>query len=768
MRSCAPSAIPSSRTETEAKASADVLESILKLLRVRTTNDYRHYKKPTIVRRIHRRMGIKQISSMADYLKLLREDQAELTQLSRDMLVGVSSFFRDPETFELLRKEVVVPLVASRNDSDRPLRAWVPGCATGEEAYSIAILLLEAADAAAVTCPIQVFASDVDDQALEASRAGVYAEGISDVVSADRLDRFFEKQAGKFKVSQRLREAVIFSRQDLLTDPPFSKLDLISCRNVLIYIEPAAQKRILSLFGFALNAGGYLFLGKSEGITDMEDLFEPVSKPERIYRWMRPDRRAAAAFPRHTSHPFVGLGERKPALPPTGGALALLQANREVLLRHFHAGILLVNPQGQILHFYGETERYLGHPHGLASLNVLDLTKGTLSVRLRRALEQAVQHDEAVTIPRVPVGRAGTALACVTVQRLPSVSDMDTLLAILFQELNAAQPPTAALLVPEVNDPLVTQLEHELKSLRNELRTDAEDFDVANEELKAANEEVMSMNEELQSANEELESSQEELQSLNEELTTVNSQLNEKLAELTASNNDLANLLGATEIATVFLDSQLRIKRFTWRATELLNLIPCDLGRPISHITQNFDGKELAAESAKMLENLSPTEKEVQTHDGRWHTMRILPYRTLDNRIDGVVITFADVTRLKQIEHERRELEGRVLRAQKLESLGVLAGGIAHDFNNLLTGVLGSASLAREQLSANEPVRTLIEDIEHAAHRAADLTRQMLSLLWKRSVGSGRCRPHRTRQGRGRTHPNVDSQQGFARSRLLR
>jgi signal transduction histidine kinase len=277
----------------------------------------------------------------------------------------------------------------------------------------------------------------------------------------------------------------------------------------------------------------------------------------------------------------------------------------------------------------------------------------------------------------------------------------------------------------------VTQLEQEVKTLRSELRADAEEFDTANEELRAANEEVMSMNEELQSANEELEASKEELQSVNEELTTVNSQLNENLAELTATNNDLANLLAATEIATVFLDSQLRIKRFTPRATELLNLIPADRGRPISHISQNFDGKELAAESEKTLSSLTPTEREVQTHDGRWHTMRILPYRTLDDRIDGVVITFSDVTRLKRVEQERRELEGRVLHSQKLESLGVLAGGVAHDFNNLLTGVLGSASLAQELLPDNEPVRELIKHIERAGHRAADLTRQMLAYSGK-------------------------------------
>jgi two-component system, chemotaxis family, CheB/CheR fusion protein len=723
----APAQAPSS-ADAALETAPEELESILKLLRVGTNSDYRHYKRATIVRRICRRMGIKQVVGMAAYLQLLQQNQEELTQLSRDMLIGVSSFFRDPEAFEELRKDAVVPL-AARRDPDNPLRAWVPGCATGEEAYSVAMLLMEAVAAAGATCPIQVFATDVDDRALETGRAGIYDASIAEVVSPERLERFFTRQGEKYQVAKRLREVVVFSRQNLIADPPFSKLDLVSCRNVLIYLEPAAQKRILSLFGFALNAGGYLFLGKSEGIMGMEDLFQPVSKQKRIYRLIQAGRRAVAAFPLHTGGRPVGLPERRALVPPAAGAL--VKANQDVLLKHFKASIVLVHPQGQILHFYGDTERYLGHPKGLASLNVLDMTTGTLSVKLRRALEQALQHDEAVAIPRVPVPRAGTPLANVTVLRVPSASEADKLLAVIFEDAPAPQAPASALPVPTVEDPLVTQLEEEVKALRNDLRADAGEFDAATEELKAANEEVMSMNEELQSANEELEASKEELQSLNEELTTVNGQLSERLTELTVANNDLANLLSATEIATVFLDGQLLIKRFTPRATELLNLIPADLGRPISHITQNFDGKELAAESAKMLKTLAATEKEVQTRDGRWHTMRILPYRTLDDRIDGVVITFSDVTRLKHAEQERRELESRMLHAQKLESLGVLAGGIAHDFNNILTAVLGCMDLALLEPPGSAPATAHLENARSCAWRAAELTQQMLAYSGK-------------------------------------
>ncbi len=708
-------------------ASTDALESILKLLRVRANSDYRHYKKTTIVRRIHRRMGITQAASMGSYSKLLQDDPAELTQLSTDMLIGVSSFFRDREAFDDLWKQVVVPLVANK-DPNCPLRAWVPGCATGEEAYSIAMLLLEAVAATDTTRHVQVFASDVDERALSVGRAGFYAENVVETVPADRLGRFFTRQGDKYQVTKQLREAVVFSRQDLISDPPFAKLDLVSCRNVLIYIEPIVQKKILSLFSFALNTPGYLFLGKSEGIAGLEELFEPICKQRRIYGSTRPVGRPITAFPLSAGGRRVTTPEIRPA-PQTAAVLAL--TNQAALLRHFQASIVLVNPQGQILHFFGETERYLSHPKGLASLNVLDLAAGRLSVTLRRALDRALRQDDPVVIPSTPVARAGNMLAKLTVFRVPPLPATDQLLAIIFEDANEPRPRTSTAQAQAADESLVTQLEEEVKALRDELRANTGDFDAATEALRAANEEVMSMNEELQSANEELEASKEELQSLNEELTTVNSQLGERLAELTAANNDLTNLFTATEIATVFLDSQLRIKRFTTPATKLLNLIPTDLGRPIAHITQNFDGQELAAESQETLRRLAPTEKEVQTYDDRWHTMRILPYRTLDNRIDGVVITFADVTRLKAIEQERRELERRMQHAQKLQSLGVLAGGIAHDFNNILTAVLGYLDLASLELEDDAQVTAYIANARDCTLRASTLTAQMLAYSGK-------------------------------------
>ncbi len=632
--------------EPATQAASDGLAAILQLLRTRAKGDYRYYKKATILRRIQRRMGLRQVAGLDDYLRVLQQDPAELTQLSKDMLIGVSSFFRDPEAFEALRTEVIVPLVQGK-DADSPLRAWVPGCASGEEAYTVAMLLLETAAAAGKSCPVQVFASDVDTHALDVARAGAYSEGIADEIRPDRLERFFTKQGNAWQVQKPLRDAVVFSRHNLLSDPPFSRLDLVSCRNVLIYLEPAAQKKILGMFSFALNMGGGLLLGKSEGIAGMDDLFQPVSRQQRIYRLVQSSRGRVGEFTSYPDGVAIPSADRERIQP---AARDLARANEEAILRHFDASLVLVDPKGQIRYFHGRTEKYLGHAKGLASLNILDMTAGSLSARLRRAIEQALQQDDPVVIPRVPLSREAAPLANLTVMGLPSRADGGKVLAIIFED--ALPPPAPDVAAPALaeGESLVSHLEAEVRALRVELRARGEEYDAANEELKAGNEEMMSMNEELQSANEELEASKEEMQSINEELTTVNSQIAEKVNELTATNDDLANLLGSTHIATVFLDRDLRIRRFTPQATEVLNLIPGDTGRPFAHITQNFSGEQLVGDAENVLKSLSVAEREVQARDERWYTIRMFPYRTLDDRIDGVVITFSDVTRLKQVE----------------------------------------------------------------------------------------------------------------------
>jgi two-component system CheB/CheR fusion protein len=637
---------PAGRRQSADPAGADGLAAILEILRCRAGNDYRHYKKGTLLRRIQRRMGIRQIAGMSDYLRLLRQDENEAVQLSRDMLIGVSSFFRDPRAFEQLRSDVIVPLAASK-DRDEPLRAWVAGCATGEEAYSIAMLLAEEVSAAGKHCLIQVFASDVDEEALETARAGLYPESIAADVSLERLDRFFTHKDQHYAVSRQLREMIVFARHNLLTDPPFSKMDLVSCRNVLIYLEPPAQQRTISTFSFSLNVGGHLFLGKSEGLCGLEDSFKTISRSRRIYRLVKPDRGAAAdlAASRGAGR-TVGKGARAPA-PPSTVDLALF--NQQVLLKHFRAGIVLVDARGRILHFYGDTERYLGHAKGQASLNLLDMASPALSAKLRQALDQAQRQDAAATLQDVRVGRKRAPLVNVTVVGVPGRPDTDKLLAVIFEERQTPADSSARSRAAADLEPLAAQLEAEVKSLRAEMASVTQEHESSSEELRAAHEEVMSMNEELQSTNEELETSKEELQSVNEELNTLNSQLNDKVVELTEVNDDMANLFGATDVATIFLDAQLRIKRFTSQATELMKLVPSDAGRPINHIRQAFEG-DLAADAARVLQGLSPVEREIRTHGDRWYTLRILPYRTLANRIEGVVVTFSDVTRLKQAE----------------------------------------------------------------------------------------------------------------------
>jgi len=629
--------------ESRGEAAGD-LDAVLKLIRTRTNSDYSHYKRATILRRIHRRMGLRGVSDMSAYLKLLQEDAEELTQLTKDMLIGVSSFFRDADVFESLRRQVIEPLVRDKPD-DMPLRVWVAGCATGEEAYSIAMLLLEARSAAGKANLVQVFATDVDEQALNTARAGVYPLSIADEIPAKRLEAFFAQEGQTYRAARHLRNAMVFSRHDLLAAPPFSRLDLISCRNVLIYLEPAAQKKVLSVFSFALNAGGYLLLGKSEGLTGMEDPFRPVSRQDRIYLLTRANGRGAGDFPSYTAGRAAVFVDRE----RTAADVSILpQANLEAVLRHFDASIVLIDPQGQILYFHGRTEKYLGHSKGLASLNILDMTRGTLSAKLRRAIDRAIQQDGPVRLAGVPSPVGRSTPVNLTVMRIPSRGGVP-LLAVIFEDALRTHPPTAEH-PAATEEALVAQLEEEVKALRAELRSAAENDDAAVEELKVSNEEVMSMNEELQAANEELEASKEELQSLNEEVTTVNAQLNEKVNELAEANNDLGNLLVATEIATIFLDTRLRIRRFTPRATALLNVIDSDVGRPIGHINDNFTGLDLAAEADSVLKSLSSADKELQARDGQWFTVRIMPYRTLDNVIAGIVITFSDVTRLKDSE----------------------------------------------------------------------------------------------------------------------
>jgi len=671
----------------------DAFTTILTLLRTRGKHDFRCYKRNTILRRIHRRMRLLQIADMPDYLELLRKTPAEVARLFKDILIGVTSFFRESKAFEELQRKVIARIVEAK-EMDAPIRVWVIGCASGEEAYSLAMLFCEELSAATKRCPLQVFATDIDEEALETARTGVYPESIAAHVSTARLRRFFvpQERSHTYHVAQLLRECVIFASQNVISDPPFSKLDLISCRNLLIYLEPDVQRRIIRVFHFSLKPDGFLFLGSSEKPGHEDALFRSISKKWHIYR------RQGLQL-RTPDFPIVSAQQMPPRASeqPKAASQAHLGAiAKQILLDEFGPAAILANRKGEILFFYGTTGKYLDLPRGEPALNLLTMARGSLSSQLRIAIEKSLRKDATVSV-ETQVKRDGKNLPIqATVRPIRSPLAPEGLLLIVLQDLRSPAAGGARRgAKPGAGDyeEVVRHVEAELKSARDELRSTVEQMESANEELRASNEEGLSMNEELQSANEELETSKEEMQSLNEELSTVNIQLEEKVAELTETNNDLANLFGSTEIATVFLDLQFRIKRFTEASTQLLNLIRSDVGRPVSDLAHNLIDVDLRRDAQAVLRGPTPIRREVRSRSGDWFIMRVLPYRTIEGSVQGVVVTFTDVTdllatsrRLEQREHQQELLAAIGRRALA----GELPAGLLGDAVKSAAATLGA------------------------------------------------------------------------------
>ena len=631
------------RVATEAMVAPDHMNQLLALLRARANFDFRYYRPKMLARRVERRMGLNHIDHLGDYLAHLRENPDEVKRLARDLLLSVTSYFRDAEAFRALETGVIAPLVAAK-DSQDSIRVWVPGCATGEEPYSIAMLVLEHLSTAQKSCRLQIFATDVDQEALEVARQGIYPESISADVSAERLARFFIKtEDSSYQVNKQLRESVVFAPQNLITDAPFSKMDLVSCRNVLIYLEAEVQKKIINLLHFALNMGGFLFLGPSESIGRQVDLFEAVSKNWRIYRRIGATRLERVEIP---IAPGPGLPAH--AVGTTEGAVqkppSLAELTHRLLIEQFAPTAVLVNRKYEILYFVGNTGRYLEFPTGEPAFDLTVMAREGLRTKLRGAVHKAVRDGQPVELTGVRVKRnGGYDDVAVRVMPVQSPKSAEGLMLVTFQDV--AKPALrSAVVEPPSEDAVMRQLEAELHATKEDLQCTIEEMESSNEEIKASNEEVMSMNEELQSTNEELETSKEELQSLNEELNTVNNQLQDKVAELEGANNDLANLLNCTDVATVFLDTQFRIRRFTPSATVLFNLIATDLGRPIADVTRKFADSDFLTDGRQVLQELVPREREVRSEGDRWWTRRILPYRTLDDRVEGVAITLVDIT----------------------------------------------------------------------------------------------------------------------------
>lgn len=650
------------------------MQAIFVLLRARTGHDFSQYKQSTIDRRIHRRMAVHQVDLLDDYVRLLRADPTEVEALFRDLLIRVTSFFRDAEAFEALQGELAQRLFGSKSSGDS-IRAWVPGCCTGEEAYSLAILLREQMEALQQGFTIQIFATDIDAANIERARTGIYPAGIAADVSPERLARFFDadQDQGHYRVKKVLRDLLIFSAQDAVRDPPFSRVDLISCRNLLIYLGPELQSRLVALFHYALRPAGLLFLGTSESVGDLRELFATLEPKWKLYqrRDAAPGLRGAA---KGKLFPFLTevAAPMRPAEPvPRGRKPRQRELTERALLQHCGAVGALVDERGDILYLHGRTGRYFEPTPGESSLNALAMAREGLRRELTLALREAVATRKPSPRPGLRVrtngGFESVDLTVVPVATEPgSGAGPSNYLIVLEPPRTAAlAAPVAEARVPTSGhandagtdaDRRIAELEQELRDQEAFLESNRRDLEASNEELKSANEEMQSLNEESQSTNEELETSQEELQSVNEELATVNAELRQRVAELSHANNDLNNLMAGTGVATLFVDHQLRIQRFTPAASSLVNLIPTDVGRPLAQIVPNLVGYDrMVPDIQAVLATLKPHDVEVRTADD-WYLMRIRPYRTLENVIEGAVITFTDITELKRGQDGLRRL----------------------------------------------------------------------------------------------------------------
>lgn len=646
----------------------DALKKISVILRDQTGHDFSQYKKNTLIRRVERRMAVHQIAQMEEYLLYLRQTPDETQSLFRDLLIGVTSFFRDPEVFAVLESQVI-PKIFADKPTGAPVRVWICGCATGEEAYSIAILLQEHIDTLKRSFKVQVFATDIDGRAVEQARAGIYPASIAADFSPERLERFFTSEPGSefYRIQKGIRDLLVFSEQDVIKDPPFSKLDLVTCRNLLIYLNAGLQQKLIPLFHYALNPQGFLVLGTSETVGEFNTLFAVLDRKQKIFQ-----KRQNLAGVLHPSlmGRFVPPSTDVSTGPTTAKRTAQPQNSvrpREVaehtLVAHYVQAAVLVNGRGEVVYIHGRTGKFLEPASGDAGMNIISMAREGLRPVLASALRKVVTQQEPVGITGLRVQTNGDSiLVSLSLRRAvdrTGTTQPDLFLVILEEEPMAPSPLVAQMPSPsgDADTPSaqsqqrIAALEQELRTKEEYLQSTIEEMETANEELKSTNEEMQSVNEELQSTNEELETSKEELQSVNEELATVNAELQTKVADLSRTNNDMNNLLAGTGVGTLFVDHQLRIARFTPATTEVINLIQTDVGRPVAHIVSNLVGYDRLVEDVKdVLATLSSRETEVQTKAGDWYLLRIRPYRTLENVIEGAVITFVNVTQHKRIE----------------------------------------------------------------------------------------------------------------------
>jgi len=623
---------------------------ILQQLRSHTGHDFSLYKKSTITRRIQRRMTQNGIDDTETYALYLKEHPFEISILFKELLINVTNFFRDPEAFSMLKETILPPLLADKPE-DYVFRIWVAGCATGEEAYSIAIVLRELMNENEHDFKVQLYSTDLADDTITVARAGLYPPNIGMDVSSERLRRFFIKENGGYRVKKEIREMIVFAAQNIIKDPPFTKLDLLSCRNLMIYLEPELQNRLIPAFHYALKPGGVLFLSPSEGVGNHTELFTPINRKWKFYKSLPSPTSTRAVLASNLTWTAEPPAYATPEdIVKAAKETNLAELTRRMLLQFYAPASVVTDVKGHILYIYGETGKYLRPAPGHASLNMIDMAREGLQLELR-SLIQAAGQGAPITLSRELSVKTNGDFEPVLlhVRTLPNPNEQQNLLLVSFQNISplssGKSTRTKHKRSSKPNDLRhIEELECELAYTKENLHATIEEQFASNEELKCTNEEMQSTNEELQSTNEELETSKEELQSINEELVTVNSELQAKIAQLADMQNDMKNLLDNIHVGTVFLDQNLIIRRFTRDASQIYRLVASDVGRSLSDIKPELEGEDLLDAAQAVLDNLVPIEHEVKTRNGNWYLARIQPYRTLENMIDGVVLTFTNIT----------------------------------------------------------------------------------------------------------------------------
>jgi len=712
----------------------DRLRQIFVLLRKTSGVDFSNYRQTTLKRRIRRRMLLLKIQGLDEYFKRLQDDPAETVALYQDLLIPLTSFFREPKMFETMKRRVLARIVKGRSP-DWPIRVWVPGCSTGEEAYSLAICLLEFLGDKASNVPIQVFATDVSDRAIEKARTGIYPENIAADVSPDRLRRFFVKVEPGYQVNKTVRDLCVFARQDVTRDPPFSRMDIISCRNLLIYLQPVLQKKIIASFHYALKPNGFLVLGTSETVGPFGDLFSLVDRKYKLYAKKPASIRAPVHFGVAEQAGITIEGIKALTKEPRVSFDLQREVDRILLNQYAPAGVV-VDEELNILHFRGHTGPYLEPAPGQATLNLLKMAREGLAFDLRVLAQKVKREGRGAQVAGLQVKFNGQFKE-VTIEAIPirGASSRDRFLLVLFrEEARASGEPhgerqgrtKAVKRSRDARDREIEQLKHDLASTKKNLQSLVEEQEASNEELRSANEEVLSGNEELQSTNEELETAKEELQSTNEELTTLNEELQNRNLELSVLTNDLINILSSVNIPIVILGSDLRIRRFTPAAEKVFNIIPTDVGRPISDLGSSINVDSLRELVLEAIDSISVKDEEVQDREGRWYSMRVRPYKTTENKIDGVVLTLVDISALKSSLNQQAQL-------LDLTKVGILIRDLTDRISYWNKGserlygwseqeALGKDSNTLRRTNFPKPLETIKEEFFREGHWEGELT----------------------------------------------